>query len=104
MHVYILLLVIIYSLVVRTSHSSSFPPLPSLPALLFVSQANVNSRGGSHKRTPLHYASLNNHVATAATLLAAGANEYARDADGLTALNLSMGGDMCKLLHKVSLL
>ena len=101
---YILLLVIAYSLVVCTSDSSLLSPLPSPPSFLSVSQANVNSRGGSHKRTPLHYASLNNHVATATTLLAAGANEYARDADGLTALNLSMGGDMCKLLHKVSLL
>ena len=61
----------------------------------------MNSRGGSHKRTPLHYASLYNHVAIATKLLAAGANEHARDDGGLTALNLSMGGDMCKLLHKV---
>ena len=64
----------------------------------------MNSRGGSKKWTPLHYASLNNHVAVATTLLAAGASECARDAEGLTPLNLSMGGDMCKLLHKVTIL
>lgn len=36
-------------------------------------------------------------------LLAPGveADEEALDADGHTALNLSMGGDMCRLLHKV---
>ena len=62
----------------------------------------MNSRGGGHKRTPLHYASLYNHVGIATTLLAAGASEVARDSGGLTPLNLSMGGDMCKLLHKVS--
>jgi ankyrin repeat protein len=68
--------------------------------LLLASGANVNSRGGGHKRTPLHYASLYNHVGIATTLLAAGASEVARDSGGLTPLNLSMGGDMCKLLHK----
>ena len=51
--------------------------------------------------TPLHYASLNNHVAIATILLEAGANEFARDLGGYTPLNLCMGGDMCKLLHKV---
>lgn len=71
------------------------------PSISLFSQANVNSRGGSRLRTPLHYASLYNHVAIATSLLAAGANEFTRDADGLTALNLSMGGEMCKLLHKV---
>ena len=65
------------------------------------SQANVNARGGSHQRTALHYASLNNHVAIATILLEAGANEFARDMSGYTPLNLCMGGDMCKLLHKV---
>lgn len=34
-------------------------------------------------------------------LLEAGANEYSRDAYGYTPLNLSMGGEMCKLLHHV---
>ena len=67
-------------------------------------QANVNARGGSQQRTPLHYASLSNNVAIATILLAAGANEFSRDATGLTALNLSMGGEMCRLLHKVALI
>ena len=69
---------------------------PSLP------QANVNARGGSRQRSALHYASLNNHVAVATVLLEAGANEFSRDSGGYTPLNLCMGGDMCKLLHKVS--
>ena len=83
-------------------------PLPSLspppPCFLGVHthpQANVNARGGSRQRTPLHYASLNNHVAIATILLEVGANEFARDLGGYTPLNLCMGGDMCKLLHKV---
>ena len=63
----------------------------------------MNAKGGSHQRTPLHYASLNNHVGVAKLLLSAGANEYARDSGGYTPLNLSLGGDMCKLLHKVSM-
>ena len=62
----------------------------------------MNARGGSRQRTALHYASLNNHVAVATTLLEAGANEFSRDSGGYTPLNLCMGGDMCKLLHKVS--
>jgi hypothetical protein len=62
----------------------------------------VNAKGGSHHRTPLHYASINNHVGVAKLLLNAGANEYARDSGGYTPLNLSLGGEMCKLLHKVS--
>ena len=91
--------------------SALFPPLPlcslPLPHALsasiptFLSQANVNARGGSRQRTPLHYASLNNHVALATILLEVGANEFARDLGGYTPLNLCMGGDMCKLLHKV---
>lgn len=68
---------------------------------LIILQANINNKGGSRLRTPLHYASLNNHVKLAAMLLEAGANEFARDLYGYTPLNLSMGGDMCKLLHKV---
>lgn len=71
------------------------PPLAPPP------QADVNAKGGSRQRTPLHYASLNNHVAIATVLLQAGANEFARDSGGYTPLNLSMGGEMCKLLHKV---
>ncbi len=59
-------------------------------------------RGGSRQRTSLHYASLNNHVAVAAILLRAGANVFARDAGGYSPLNLCLGGEMCKLLHKVS--
>ena len=96
-------------------HPTSLPPLSlppplcslSLPRALsasipaFLSQANVNARGGSRQRTPLHYASLNNHVALATILLEVGANEFARDLGGYTPLNLCMGGDMCKLLHKV---
>ena len=62
----------------------------------------MSARGGSRQRTALHYASLHNHVAIATALLEAGASEFARDAAGLTPLNLSMGGDMCKLLHRVS--
>lgn len=72
----------------------------TLPSLLL--QANVNAKGGSHQRTPLHYASLNNHVGVAKLLLDGGANEYARDSGGYTPLNLSLGGEMCKLLHKVN--
>lgn len=52
-------------------------------------------------RTPLHYASVNDHVGVAMILLEAGANEHARDSGGYSSLNLSMGGKMCKLLHKV---
>ncbi len=66
-----------------------------------VCQADINSRGGSRKRTPLHYASLHNHVEVAKLLLEAGANEFTRDAGGYTPLNLSNGGKMCTLLHKV---
>ena len=62
----------------------------------------MNSKGGNHQRTPLHYASINNHVGVAKLLLDAGANEFARDSGGYTPLNLSLGGEMCKLLHKVS--
>ena len=83
-------------------------PLPSLssppPCFLGVHtrpQANVNARGGSRQGIPLHYASLKNHVAIATILLEAGANEFARDLGGYTPLNLCIGRDMCKLLHKV---
>ena len=62
----------------------------------------MNSKGGNHQRTPLHYASINNHVGVAKLLLDAGANEFARDSGGYTPLNLSLGGEMCKMLHKVS--
>lgn len=62
----------------------------------------MNFKGGNHQRTPLHYASINNHVGVAKLLLDAGANEFARDSGGYTPLNLSLGGEMCKLLHKVS--
>lgn len=62
----------------------------------------MNAKGGSHQRTPLHYASLNNHVGVAKLLLKTGANEYARDSGGYTPLNLSLGGEICKLLHKVN--
>lgn len=64
----------------------------------------MNAKGGTRLRTPLHYASLNDHVDVAMILLEAGANEFARDSGGYTPLNLSMGGKMCKLLHKVSVL
>ena len=59
--------------------------------------------GGSHQRTALHYASVHNRVEVAQILLrpGVGADEDVTDADGHTALNLSMGGDMCRLLHKV---
>ncbi len=63
----------------------------------------MNNKGGTRQRTPLHYASLNNHVEVSSILLEAGANEFARDAYGYTPLNLSMGGEMCKLLHKVNI-
>lgn len=66
-----------------------------------ISQADVNAKGGTRLRTPLHYASLNDHVKVAVILLDAGANEFAHDAGGYTPLNLSKGGKMCKLLHKV---
>ena len=68
---------------------------------LFPIQADVNSKGGTRQRTSLHYASLHDHVPVAQLLLDAGANEFARDSGGYTPLNLSMGGKMCKLLHKV---
>ncbi len=71
-----------------------------LPSL----QANVNMKGGSRQRTPLHYASLNNHVDAASVLLQVGANEFARDSGGYTPLNVCLGGEMCKLLHKVYIL
>ncbi len=61
----------------------------------------MNGRGGSRLRTALHYASLNDHVDVAMVLLEAGASEFIRDSGGYTPLNLSMGGKMCKLLHKV---
>ena len=61
----------------------------------------MNGKGGSRQRTPLHYASLKNHVEVAMLLLESGANEFARDSSGYTPLNLCMGGEMCKLLHKV---
>ncbi len=63
----------------------------------------MNNKGGTRQRTPLHYASLNNYVELSSILLEAGANEFARDAYGYTPLNLSMGGEMCKLLHKVNM-
>ena len=69
---------------------------------MFPTQADVHARGGSRQRTALHYASLHNHIAVATRLLSAGANEHCCDATGQTALNLSMGGEMCKLLHKVA--
>ena len=62
----------------------------------------MGARGGSQQRTALHYASVGDHVGVARLLLQAGANEFARDAGGYTPLTLSLGGDMCKLLHKVS--
>lgn len=65
-------------------------------------QVNVNAKGGSRQRTPLHYASLNGNVDIAQLLLSAGANEFSRDSGGYTPLNLSFGGEMCKLLHKVN--
>ena len=68
------------------------------------SQADVNSRGGTRRRTALHYASLHDHVEVAKLLLETGANEFTRDVGGYTPLNLSNGGKMCKLLHKVCML
>ncbi|XP_062519809.1 poly [ADP-ribose] polymerase tankyrase-1-like isoform X2 [Corticium candelabrum] len=69
---------------------------------LITQKADVNLTGGSRRRTPLHYASVHNRVEVARLLTAPGveANEELVDADGNTALNLSMGGDMCRLLHK----
>ena len=57
--------------------------------------------GGKSQRTALHYASLGNHVNVAKILLAHGANEEIVDSLGYSALNLSNGGEMCRLLHKV---
>jgi ankyrin repeat protein len=69
---------------------------------LIEQKADVNMVGGSHQRTALHYASVHNRVEVAQILLRpdVGANEDITDVNGHTALNLSMGGDMCRLLHK----
>ncbi len=61
----------------------------------------MNSKGGTRQLTPLHYASLNDLVDVAMILLEEGANKFSRDSGGYTPLNLSMGGKMCQLLHKV---
>ena len=61
----------------------------------------MNAKGGSRGRTALHYASLNDHLEVAVLLLQAGTNEFSRDVGGYTPLNLSKGGRMVELLHKV---
>ena len=63
-------------------------------------QADVNLVGGSRQRTALHYASAGGHSEVVQLLLTAGANEFARDSGGYTALNICRG-NACKLLHRV---
>ena len=60
----------------------------------------MNQKGGSHLRTPLHYASQGGHTHIVQLLLSAGANEFSRDIGGYTPLNLCKG-DACRLLNKV---
>ena len=57
--------------------------------------------GGRRNRTALHYASIANNVAIAKVLLKFSVDQEIVDATGYTALNLSNGGEVCRLLHKV---
>ena len=66
------------------------------------SQAFINVTGGRRNRTALHYASIANNVAIVKVLLKFNADQEIVDATGYTALNLSNGGEVCRLLHKVS--
>ena len=60
--------------------------------------------GGSHDRTPLHYASIAGHVGVARILKKANADLTIKDRDGYTAINLTKGGEMCEVLHQVHML
>ena len=69
---------------------------------LSYAQAFINMTGGRRNRTALHYASAANNVAIVKVLLKFNADQEVVDATGYTALNLSNGGEVCRLLHKVS--
>ena len=64
-------------------------------------QAFTNMTGGRRNRTALHYASIANNVAIVKVLLKFNADQEVIDTTGYTALNLSNGGEVCRLLHKV---
>ena len=57
--------------------------------------------GGRRNRTALHYASIANNDAIVKLLLRHNADQEIVDATGYTALNLSNGGEVCRLLHQV---
>lgn len=61
----------------------------------------MNSLGGSRNRTPLHYASISDHVGVAKMLKEAKADLTIKDKDGYTAINLINGGAMWEVLHQV---
>ena len=64
-------------------------------------QADVDMKGGSRLRTPLHYAAMSGVVDIAQCLLDAGAREHTQDMLGYVALNLTDKAEMCRLLNTV---
>ena len=67
----------------------------------FPLQAFINITGGRRDRTALHYASIANNVEVVKVLLRFNADQELTDNTGYTALNLSNGGEVCRLLHQV---
>ncbi len=58
--------------------------------------------GGRRNRTALHYASLTNNVEVVKVLMKFNADQQIVDSMGYTALNLSNGGEICRMLHQVT--
>ena len=80
----------------QANHSNDFSS-----NLISPSQAFINMTGGRRNRTALHYASIANNDAIVKLLLRHNADQEIVDATGYTALNLSNGGEVCRLLHQV---